>query len=134
VGGLLDATTDILYMLMEVFHEPILVQAAVAIVLLPLVMVALAFWPLMVIEYKTQAWRYLFLPLEGAVLLVVLPFTATAYLVPLLAKRVASASFNAVETVAAVGGNAVTAIYKKMYTEVTEKEVEKRVDGNQRRV
>eukprot|EP00729_Bicosta_minor_P008476 gene8476-35205_t len=121
-GGLLDATTDVLYMMMEVFYDEAIFSACASIILLPLVMVALSFWPLMAYEYKTQKWRYILLPLEGALLLLVLPFISTANIVPAFASDVFFRGYHIAE-----------AIYNKMYVEITEKETERRGDDGRQR-
>lgn len=130
LGGLLDATTDILYMMMEAFDSTtILFELSAAIIVLPLAMVALAFWPLMAIEYKSQKWRYILLPVEGVLLLLVLPFTATAYIVPAIAADVTGRSKDAVASVASYAYGASASVCNKMYVEITEQIVEKRVEG-----
>lgn len=121
-GGLLDATTDILYMMMEVFSSKSIFAACASIILLPLVMVALSFWPLMTHEYKNQKWRYIFLPFEGALLLLVLPFISTANIVPAFSASVFSVGYEIAKT-----------IYDKMYVEITEKQTERRGDDGKQR-
>ena len=121
-GGLLDATTDVLYMMMEVFYDEAIFSACASIILLPLIMVALSFWPLMAHEYKTQKWRYIFLPFEGAMLLLVLPFISSANIVPAFSAYVFSFGYKIAKT-----------IFDKMYVEITEKRTERRGDDGEQR-
>lgn len=121
-GGLLDATTDVLYMMMEVFYDETIFAACASMILLPLVMVALSFWPLMAHEYKNQKWRYIFLPFEGALLLLVLPFISTANIVPAFSASVFSVGYKIAKT-----------IFDKMYVEITEKQTERRGDDGEQR-
>jgi hypothetical protein len=65
LGGLLDATTDALYLSFETFEADALRYAAIGILALPITIVALAFWAIMERSYAKQRWRFVFLPIEG---------------------------------------------------------------------
>lgn len=134
LGGLLDATTDILYMMMEAFATPALFTASCAFISLPIVVVAISFWPLMANDYDSQKWRYILLPLEGVLLLVVMPFTAVGYAVPVIAVGIAGLSWDACTFVASSAAGIGQAIYAKMYTEVTEEIIVRRIKGLQKNV
>lgn len=66
LGGLLDATTDGLYLYFETFVSDALKFAAIVILTLPIIIVLLAFWAIVQRSYAKQRWRVVFLPIEGA--------------------------------------------------------------------
>lgn len=82
-GGLLDATTDTLYLAYEDFDSWELKLVAFGVMVLPIMIVVFSFWAFIFIDYKKQTWRILFLPVDGVVKLafvVYASFTSFAWL------------------------------------------------------
>ena len=119
---------------MENFQTPALFSAAAGIMLLPLVVVALSFWPLMQVDYKHQKWRYALIPIEGVLMLAIMPLTCTATIVPTVTVRVAKGAWKKIKSVATTVASVILAIVHKMYVEVEEKAMEKRVAGQSKTV
>lgn len=119
---------------MENFQTPALFSAAAGIMLLPLVLVALSFWPLMQVDYKHQKWRYALIPIEGVLMLAIMPLTCTATIVPTVTGRVAKSAWKKIKSVATTVASVILAIVHKMYVEVEEKIMEKRVAGQSKTV
>ena len=74
--GLLDATTDSVYLATEDFESWEYKMAAAAAMSLPIVMVLLSFWAIVFIDYKHKKWRYIPLPIDGPLKLVLLIYAS----------------------------------------------------------
>lgn len=76
-GGLLDATTDSVYLATEDFQSWELKMAATLIMTLPIVLVALGFWAIIFVDYRAHPWRRLLLPVEGPLKLLLVVYAGT---------------------------------------------------------
>lgn len=64
-GGLLDAATDVIYVLSERFASDELRFAAISVLALPIVIVFLSFWAVVARSYAKKKWRVIFVLFEG---------------------------------------------------------------------
>ena len=64
-GGLLDATSDVIYVSFETFDNDELRSAAVIFLSLPVLLVSLSFWAVVATDYKGRTWRLFVAYLEG---------------------------------------------------------------------
>lgn len=77
-------------------------------------------------NYKEQPWRYIFLPIEGVLLLTFLPLTTTAAAVPSMVWRISKFAWEKVTEVAEIALGVGKAISDKMYFDKEAKTIRKR--------
>ena len=120
-GGLLDAATDSIYLVTEDFEAWKYKMAATAFLSLPIVIVLLSFWALVFIDYKKSTWRYILLPIEGPLKLLLLlcaSFTAFAWVSATVTMKVPYAIHRLVTSENRLT-NWFSELYKKAYVNTT---------------
>lgn len=119
-GGLLDATTDLLYLNFETFYNPTLQTASIIVMSLPIVVILITFWSGMTTDYSKQRWRIIFIPIEGPItLLIVLMSSAYFWTSSILKTVVSNCILKPIKAIYNSVRGLLSRIYNYTYKEIT---------------